>query len=259
MPAMPPTSAVPLLRTLRRVTVVMDSSLGDSAGLTPAWSPFQSIAPPWFNACARSGVRNTLSRRSFVGVSTLPASVAISARDSVNSSQNRHCSRHMNHTAISAPSRAAAVCRRRASFPRLMKAWYRNAGATSFSPVAAGNQVLPLVRRPLSHFGDDEKGDRLVELVFWAAIEGVEPLPLEFEGRHEVIDGFDLGFGKHRFVEGDSLGDVVIEPEERCDGGHDGCPCWLGSDEPVSFVLCLEGCGAGEIGDGQINEDRWPS
>jgi hypothetical protein len=28
---------------------------------------------------------------------------------------------------------------------------------------------------------------------------------------------------------------------------------------PVSFVLCLEGGGAGEIGDGQINEDRWLS
>jgi hypothetical protein len=40
---------------------------------------------------------------------------------------------------------------------------------------------------------------------------GVELLPLEFKGRHEVIDGFDLGIGKHRFVEGDSLGDVVIE------------------------------------------------
>jgi hypothetical protein len=25
------------------------------------------------------------------------------------------------------------------------------------------------------------------------------------------------------------------------------------------FVLYLEGGGAGEIGDGQINEDRWPS
>src|ERR1700737_3068491 len=36
-------------------------------------------------------------------------------------------------------------------FPVLWKAWYRNAGATSLSPVAAGNQGLPLVRRPLSH------------------------------------------------------------------------------------------------------------
>jgi len=30
----------------------------------------------------------------------------------------------------------------------------------------------------------------------------------------------------------------------------------LGSGEPL--VFCLEGAG-GEIGDGQINEDRWPS
>jgi len=33
----------------------------------------------------------------------------------------------------------------------------------------------------------------------------------------------------------------------------------LGSDEPVSLVPCLEGFGAGEIGDRQINEDRGPS
>src|SRR5258707_5253289 len=53
-------------------------------------SPFQSIAPPWFNACARSRVRNTLSRRSFAGVSTLPPSLAISALDRRNHSQNSH-------------------------------------------------------------------------------------------------------------------------------------------------------------------------
>src|SRR6516225_5252595 len=52
MPAMPPTSAVPPLRTLRRVTVVMHPSLGVSELMLygqsyPAWSPFQSIAPPW--------------------------------------------------------------------------------------------------------------------------------------------------------------------------------------------------------------------
>src|SRR3979490_2048373 len=74
---------------------------------------------------------------------------------------------------------------------------------------------------------------RVVKLRFWAAIEGAEPLPLELEGRHEAIDGFDLGIGKHRFVEGDSLGDVVIEPEKRRDGSHDGWSLWLGSDEPV--------------------------
>jgi hypothetical protein len=32
-----------------------------------------------------------------------------------------------------------------------------------------------------------------------------------------------------------------------------------GSDEPVFLVRSLEGVGAGEIGDGQIIEDRWPS
>jgi len=50
-----------------------------------------------------------------------------------------------------------------------------------------------------------------LNLYFGAAIEGAEPLPLEFEGRHEIIDSFDLGIGKHRFVEGDSLGEVVID------------------------------------------------
>src|ERR1700682_1674543 len=39
-------------------------------------------------------------------------------------------------------------------FPVLWKAWYRNAGATSLSPVGAGNQVLPLARRPLSYFAN---------------------------------------------------------------------------------------------------------
>jgi hypothetical protein len=39
-------------------------------------------------------------------------------------------------------------------FPVLWKAWYRNAGATSLSPVAAGNQGLPWVRRPLSFFAN---------------------------------------------------------------------------------------------------------
>jgi hypothetical protein len=80
-----------------------------SADLTPAWIHFQIIAPPWFNACERSRVRNTLFRRSFVGVAGLPASVAISARNRVNSSQCRHCSQRMNHTAILAPSRAAVL------------------------------------------------------------------------------------------------------------------------------------------------------
>src|SRR5258705_922353 len=31
------------------------------AGLTPAWSAFQTVAPPWFNACARSRVATTLA------------------------------------------------------------------------------------------------------------------------------------------------------------------------------------------------------
>jgi hypothetical protein len=94
-------------------------------------------------------MRGTLSRRSYADAPTLPASPANAARDRVNCSQSRHCSRRMNHTAISVPSRAALVLRRRASFPRLMEGLVPDAGATSLSPLATGNQGLPLVRRPM--------------------------------------------------------------------------------------------------------------
>jgi hypothetical protein len=69
----------------------------------------QTIAPAWFNACARSCVRGTLSRRSFAGFPSLPASVAIAARDRVDSSQSRHCSQQMNRTGIPVSSRAAVA------------------------------------------------------------------------------------------------------------------------------------------------------
>ena len=36
------------------------------ADLAPAWISFQAIVPPWFNAYARTRVRNTLFRQSFV-------------------------------------------------------------------------------------------------------------------------------------------------------------------------------------------------
>ena len=54
------------------------------------------------------------------------------------------------HTGTLPRSCGVAVAER--VFPVLQRAWYRNARATSLSPVAAGNQVLALVRRPLSHF-----------------------------------------------------------------------------------------------------------
>jgi hypothetical protein len=51
----------------------------------------------------------------------------------------------MNHTAISAPSRAAMVLSSPRGFsPSYGELDYRNAGATSLSLVAAGNQVLGL-------------------------------------------------------------------------------------------------------------------
>jgi hypothetical protein len=48
-----------------------------------------------------------------------------------------------SHTGTLPRSSAVAVAER--GFPRLIEAWYRNAGATSLSPVAAGNQVLALL------------------------------------------------------------------------------------------------------------------
>ena len=58
-----------------------------------------------------------------------------------------HCGQRVNQFAIPDPSTQQWYCRRRASFPRLIEAWYRNADVASLSPVAAGNQVLALVRR----------------------------------------------------------------------------------------------------------------
>src|SRR6267142_7152998 len=123
---------------------------------------------------------------------------------------------------------------------------------------ALGDQSVPEVVHLFLALDADEEGDRLVELVFWAAIEGVELLPLELEARHEVIDGFDLGIGKHRFVEGDSLGDIVVEPEERRDRSHgdvlvgwDGLrcpalrrkPCWPAIRRLLSLIYKTFGFG----------------
>ena len=55
----------------------------------------------------------------------------------------------------------------------------------------------------------------------------IEFLSLELETRHEVFDDLDLGIRKNRFVERDGLGNVVVEPEEGRDRGHDGAPCGL--------------------------------
>src|SRR4029077_20610798 len=43
---------------------------------------------------------------------------------------------------------------------------------------AVGDQSVPEVGCLFLAPDADEEGDRLVELIFWAAIEGVEPLPL---------------------------------------------------------------------------------
>src|SRR5882724_5040817 len=123
MPAMPPARAVPLLRTLRRVTVVMDSSLGDAlAGLTPAWIPFQTIGASVIQRMRK------FARAQRV-VSTIicwcfHASGAGGDFDvkQVDSSQSRHCKpahEPYRHTGtLPAPQ---WYCRRRASFPRLIE------------------------------------------------------------------------------------------------------------------------------------------
>jgi hypothetical protein len=61
---------------------------------------------------------------------------------------SKPCSRRMNHTAISAPlPRSSGIAVAARDFPRLMvieSVATGNAGATSLSSVAAGNQVLAL-------------------------------------------------------------------------------------------------------------------
>ena len=111
-----------------------------SAGLMPAWSLFQPIAPPWCNAGARSRACNALFRQSFagvafagvafagvafVGVASLPALAAIPARNRFQREtcvvrRAGTCSQRINLIAIPAPSRAASG-RRRAGFPRLVQ------------------------------------------------------------------------------------------------------------------------------------------
>ena len=111
--------------------------------------PFQSIAPPWFNACARSRVCNTLPRQSFIGVTSFSIVVAMPSAVCIVSA---HRSQRMNPTVIQVPPTQQWYCRRRAGFPRLIESLARNADATSLSPVTAGNQVLALAGRPLSDF-----------------------------------------------------------------------------------------------------------
>jgi hypothetical protein len=88
----------------------MNSSLVMLSGRSDAGLNFLSgYRAPSLDAYARPSVRNTLFRRQFVDVLRLPASVAISARNGVDCSQSKLCSRRLNHTAISASSRAAVV------------------------------------------------------------------------------------------------------------------------------------------------------
>jgi hypothetical protein len=107
------------------------------------FEPSQSIAPPWFSACARSGVSHVVSTR-------------MCRRDIV---RNRHDDANGDWHRVGAaqparepyrhigPSHAAMVLPSPSGFfPVLYKAWYRNAGARSLSPVAAGNQVLAFGR-----------------------------------------------------------------------------------------------------------------
>ncbi len=85
---------------------------------------------------------------------------------------------------------------------------------------AVGGQLVPEIVDLFLGLDADEEGDGFVELVGRATVQGMEFLPLELETRHEIIDGFDLGIGKYRFVEGDGLGDIVVEPEEWRDRSH---------------------------------------
>src|SRR4029079_3760239 len=100
---------------------------------------------------------------------------------------------------------------------------------------AVGDQLVPEIVYLFLRLDAYEERDCFVELIFRAAVKGVELLPLKLEARHEVIDGFDFGIRKHRFVEGDSLRDIVVEPEEwRNRSRHRICPCL--SIEPVTSL-----------------------
>src|SRR5258708_15693680 len=154
MPAMPPTSAVPLLRTFRRVTVVMHSSLvvmplGRSDAGLECLSDYRA------SAVQRMG---TFPRAQHV-VSTIicwcfrasRVSGEFGARQGEFFAEQALQPGLFPYRHIGTLPRSTGVAVAERVFPVLWKAWYRNAGATSLSPVAAGNQGLPLVRRPLSH------------------------------------------------------------------------------------------------------------
>jgi hypothetical protein len=92
-----------------------------SADLTSAWNPFQSIASSRCTACARVRVAQHVVSTIICWCSlTSDADGNFSAKK-LDSSQVGHCSRRINHTAISAPSRAAVVLPLPSGFSRLME------------------------------------------------------------------------------------------------------------------------------------------
>src|SRR5258708_32967875 len=171
MPAMPPTSAVPLLSTFRRGTVVMHSSLVMPLGRSDAG--LESLSA--YRASVVQRMR-TFSRAQHVVSAIIcwcfrasRVSGEFRARQGEFFAEQALQPGHdpYRHTGTLPRSTGVAVAER--VFPVLWKAWYRNAGATSLSPVAAGNQALPLVRRPLSHFANWPPSTISTEPVTWDA------------------------------------------------------------------------------------------
>src|SRR6266436_9342188 len=138
MPAMPPTSAVPLLRTFRRVTVVMHSSLvvmplGRSDAGLECLSDYRASVVQRMRTFSRaqhvvSAIICWCFRASRVSGEFRARQGEFFAEQALQPGHDPY-----RHTGTLPRSTGVAVAER--VFPVLWKAWYRNAGATSLSPV----------------------------------------------------------------------------------------------------------------------------
>jgi hypothetical protein len=114
------------------------------ADLTPAWIPFQ------LSRLGGSAHARVLARQHVVSTVICLCSQASSAGGYFGVKQGRFFAEqalqpaHEPYRHIGTLPRSSGVAVAERVFPVLWRAWYRNAGATALSPVAAGNQVLAL-------------------------------------------------------------------------------------------------------------------
>src|SRR6266850_7917742 len=146
MPAMPPTSAVPLLRTLRRVTLVMHSSLvilfGRSDAGLDSLSDYRASVVQRIRAFSRA--QHVVSTVSWWCSQTSSVDGNFGVKQGGFFAKRALQPAHEPYRHIGTLPRSSGVAVAERVFPVLWRAWYRNAGATPLSPVAAGNQVLAL-------------------------------------------------------------------------------------------------------------------